>query len=106
LKDNEAIQAQEKTEAENKAFWDKLQISEDLNDNLTEFCEYIHRNIKSTGVYVGKLEPKMKPIQDDDDENAHIDNDAPEVLKFKHANEDHQLLMVGSVLNPDQGISH
>jgi len=31
----------------------------------------------------------MKPIKDDDDDAAHIDNDAPEVLKFKHANEDH-----------------
>lgn len=62
LKENEAVQAKEKTEAENQAFWDNLQKSEDLNDNLTELCEYIHRNIKSTGVYIGKLEPKMKPI--------------------------------------------
>ena len=91
---------------DNEAFWTKLTVSEDLNDNLTELCEYIHRNIKSTGVYIGKLEPKMKTIQDDDDDNAHIDTDAPEVLKFKHANQDHQQLMVGAVLNPDQGISH
>ena len=60
-----------------------------MNDNLTELCEYLHKNIKSTGVYIGKLEPKMKAIKDDDDDNAHIDADAPEVLKFKHANEDH-----------------
>lgn len=45
LKENEAIQAKEKKEEENKMFWDKLQLSEDLNDNLTEFCEYIHRNV-------------------------------------------------------------
>jgi|TARA_B110000285_G_C14628588_1_gene382363 hypothetical protein len=35
LKDNEVIQAKEKLEEENKKFWDELQISEDLNDNLT-----------------------------------------------------------------------
>lgn len=106
MKENEKIEAKEKTEAENKAFWDKLQTSEDLNDNLTELCEYLHRNIGATGVYIGKLEPKMKAIQDDDDENAHVDEDAPRVIKFKHANKDHQVLMVGSVLHPDQGISH
>lgn len=48
----------------------------------------------------------MKPIEEDADENAHIDSEAPEVLKFKHANKDHCELMVGSVLNPNQGISH
>jgi hypothetical protein len=31
----------------------------------------------------------MKPIEDDDDENAHIEEGAPLVLKFKHANQDH-----------------
>lgn len=48
----------------------------------------------------------MKPIEEDADENAHIDTEAPEVLKFKHANFDHQDLMVGAVLNPNQGICH
>lgn len=48
----------------------------------------------------------MKPINDDDDDAAHIDIEAPQVIKFKHANEDHQKLMVGRVLAPEMGISH
>ena len=48
----------------------------------------------------------MKDIAEDADENAHIDTEAPEVLKFKHANKDHVDLMVGKVLHPNQGISH
>lgn len=62
MKENEKIEAKENTESQNKAFWDKLYLSEDLNDNLTELCEYLHRNIGATGVYIGKLEPKMKKI--------------------------------------------
>lgn len=62
MKENEKIEAKENTESQNKAFWDKLYLSEDLNDNLTELCEYLHRNIGATGIYIGKLEPKMKKI--------------------------------------------
>jgi hypothetical protein len=60
-----------------------------LNDNLTELCDYLNKNIGATGVYISKLEPKMKEIEEDADENAHIDTEAPHVLKFKHANKDH-----------------
>jgi hypothetical protein len=91
----------EKLERENEAFWKKLAISDDLNDNLTELCNYLHKNIGATGVYMSKLEPKMKEIGDDAGENDHIDEEAPHVLKFKHANEDHQKLMIGAVLDPN-----
>ena len=104
--DDAKNQEQEKLEEENQAFWGKLVDSDDLNDNLTELCDYLHKNIGATGVYISKLEPKMKAIEEDADENAHIDTESPEVLKFKHANKDHCELMVGSVLNPNQGISH
>ena len=48
----------------------------------------------------------MKPINDDDDDTAHIDTEAPLVLKFKNANEDHESFMVGAVLTNDKGIAH
>ena len=43
----------------------------------------------------------MKTIKDDDDENAHIDEEAPKVIKFKHANSSHESIMIGKVLPPD-----
>jgi len=82
-----------------------LQESEDLNDNLTQLTDYISNNINATGVYIGKLEHRYKDIEDDDDETAHIEEDAPLVLKFKHASADHQF-MIGKILNPEQGICH
>lgn len=65
---------------ENEEFWIKLADSEDLNDNLTGLCNYIQRNLGATGVYIGKLQKNMKPINDDDNDQAHIDEEAPLVI--------------------------
>ena len=48
----------------------------------------------------------MKAIEDDAGEDDHIDTEAPVVLKFKHANKDHEDCMVGAVLTQENGISH
>ena len=98
--------AEQKNEKENNSFWAKLSDSADLNDNLTELANYMHKNVGATGVYIGKLEPEMREIKDDDDDTAHIAEDAPLVLKFKHANQDHEAIMVGRVLSQDKGICH
>lgn len=68
--------------------------------------EYVHSNVGSTGVYIGQLEPPLREIADDADENAHLDLERPEIIKFKHANEDHRDLITGTVLQPGEGISH
>jgi len=47
------LKAKADIDDENAAFWKKLEESEDLNDNLSELTNYIHRNIKATGVYIG-----------------------------------------------------
>jgi len=48
----------------------------------------------------------MKEIKDEDDDQAHIEESAPAVLKFKHANADHEDLMIGKVLEETKGICH
>ena len=48
----------------------------------------------------------MSPIAEDADENAHIAENAPLVIKFKHANKDHEKIMVGRILEQGQGICH
>ena len=56
--ENAKKEEQEKLEQENQSFWNKLTDSDDLNDNLTELCDYLNKNIGATGVYISKLEPK------------------------------------------------
>jgi len=83
-----------------------LKQSEDPFDNLEDFAQYIHDNIGSTGVYIGQLEPPRKEAADDADEDAHLDRDRPEIIKFKYANGDHKSLMVNTELSQGQGITH
>lgn len=66
----------------------------------------MHRNMGSTGVYIGQLEAPFKAIVEDADEDAHLDKASPEIIKFKFANSDHQSLVVGTNLEPSEGLSH
>ena len=74
--ENAKKEESDKLEQENQSFWSKLTDSDDLNDNLTELCDYLNKNIGATGVYISKLEPKMKEIEEDAGENDHIDTEA------------------------------
>lgn len=60
----------------------------------------------ATGVYVGKLEHPRITIEDKDNDRAHIDREAPKVIKYKYASPKDQEYMVGKILKPGQGLSH
>lgn len=49
------------------------------------------------------MTPK-KPIQEDDDDNAHKDDEAQKVLHFLNSTKDHQFL-VDQILKQEQGIT-
>ncbi len=103
------IQAKDKEAAEKEAkrlaFWNKLKKSDDLNDNLQELVDHLNSFTESSAVYIGKLVPPKKAINDDDDDVAHVDAEAPKIINFLNASESHEF-MVGQVLPPDEGISH
>lgn len=73
---------------------------------MEALAEYIHRNVGSTGVYIGELEPELLNINDDADETAHLDLNNPEVIKFKFANADHRTLLTNKVLRETEGVTH
>jgi len=106
IEENQKLKEQEEKDAQNEAFWKKLGESEDPFDNLGDFAEYLHKNIGSTGVYIGQLEPPFKEIPEDADDEAHLDKSKPDIIKFKFANEDHTNLIVGTHLEPSEGITH
>ena len=53
FKENEKIKKADKKTADNEKFWADLAASEDPHDNLGAFAEFMHRNMGSTGVYIG-----------------------------------------------------
>lgn len=63
-------------------------------------AQYIERNVNATGVYIGQLEASFNPISEDAADGDHMPEEPQEVIKFKHANDNHDF-MVGSVLKPE-----
>lgn len=86
-------------------FYDLLEKSEDLTDNLDELANFLKENTGATGVYIGKLEKPRRAINEDDDDKAHADRENPKIIKFMYATEDHSY-MKEKILKVDQGISH
>lgn len=87
------------------SFNDKVNVSDDLVDELGDLVDHLKYFTKATGCYVGKLVKPKKAITDDDNEKAHIDPEAEEVIKFIHANKDHEFI-VDQILTKEQGLSH
>jgi hypothetical protein len=50
--------------------------SYDLTDQLQDLANYLKDFTHATAVYIGKLVSPKKPITDEDDERAHIDEEA------------------------------
>lgn len=100
------MRAEQKKKQANDEFWETLELSEDPYDNLEGLAQYIHNNVGSTGVYIGQLEPPRLQINEDANEEDHLDLANPEVIKFKFANSDHKAVMQNKILGPKIGVSH
>ena len=94
-----------KKEEELNVFYRNMEKSDDLKDNLDEFCHFLQQKTGATGVYIGRLVPPLKAITDEDHDTAHIDEENPKVLHFQHTSEDHKF-MLDKILKPEEGISH
>ena len=95
-----AVEAEEK-----EVFWREIEESKDLEDNLQGLTEFLQKNTNSTGVYIGRLVYPSKKIADDDDDKAHLDSEAPKVIKYINASKNHEF-MIDAVLPPEEGITH
>ena len=56
-------------------------------------------------MYIGKLQyPELK-IKPDDNDTAHLDYEAAQVIKFIHSSEGSEFV-TGAVLKPEMGLTH
>lgn len=72
---------------------------------MPALAEFLKEFTESTGVYIGRLQYPERQIKIDDDDKAHLDYEAPKVIKFIHASKDHEF-MEGAVLPPTVGVTH
>ena len=93
-KEAEVKKQEEDEEAmKDRIFNEKIQFSSDLTDQLQELVDYLKMRTSSTAVYVGKLVSPKRPISDEDDETAHIDEEAAKIIHFMHATQGHEYLV-------------
>jgi hypothetical protein len=87
--------AQERDEEYQKfnKFQEKINFSNDLNDQLQDLANHLQEFTHSTAVYIGKLVSPKRPINEDDDENAHKDDDAPKIIHYINATKGHEYLV-------------
>jgi len=71
-----------------------------LTDNLQQLTDFLSENTQATGVYIGKLVYPRKPIQDDADDKAHLDEESAKVLEYVNATTDHKF-MLNRVITPE-----
>lgn len=81
-----------------------IQASSDLNDQLQLLVDHLQQATGATSVYIGKLVSPKKPIQEADDDEAHVDNESEKILLFQNSDKDHRF-MVDSILSKDQGLT-
>ena len=68
-----------------------------MTDHLKTFTN-------SSAVYIGKLVAPKKPIEEGDDDQAHVDDASEKIIHFTHANEEHSFL-VDQVLHKGNGLT-
>lgn len=95
-KDLETVKAQE------EEFKNRIQQTTDVDDCIDELVEYLKNQTETAACYIGKLEKVKKPISLLDNEKAHIDEDAPMVIRYISASK-HSEFMLGKVLTEEQG---
>lgn len=74
-------------------FYEKINFSTDLNDQLQDLANFIKTKSNATAVYIGKLVSPKRPIKDEDDEIAHRDDDANKIIHFINATKGHEFLV-------------
>lgn len=74
-------------------FYEKIGFSTDLTDQLQDLADFLKEFTDSTAVYIGKLVSPKRPIKDDDDDRAHIDEEAAKIIHYMNATKGHEYLV-------------
>ena len=93
-KKEDALVSQEAEKEEKiKSFYQKLEKSKDLNDQLQDLVDFLQEHTGATATYVGKLVMPKKKIEDGDNDTAHIEEGAANIIHFLNASQDHKFLI-------------
>lgn len=88
------------------AFFKKVNESDDHEEVLQDLSNYIQEYTQSTSVYVAKLVEEKNPIELDDDDTAHIKDDAGLYLDIYHASPKGFEFLLRKTIKSSEGVVH
>lgn len=85
-------------------FFEKLESSEDMEDQMQNLVDFLQAQTGATGVYIGQLRyPEKKLDHEALEDTGLFDEDAPKVVKYTHASKGHEF-MIDVVLEAEKGV--
>lgn len=88
------------------AFFKKVNESDDHEEILQDLSNYIQEYTQSTSVYVAKLVEEKNPIELDDDDTAHIKDDAGLYLDIYHSSPKGFEFLLRKTIKSSEGVVH
>lgn len=96
----------QKKEDKKQAFFKKVDEADDHEDLLQDLVDHIQEYTNSTSVYVAKLVQEKNEIEEDDDDTAHINEQAPLLLDIYHASPKGFEFVLRKTIKETEGVSH
>lgn len=87
-------------------FTNKVEKCDDHEDILQNLTDYLQEFTGSTSVYVAKLVAHKIPIEEDDDETAHVDDKTPMHLDIIHVSPKQYEFILRNTIEAHEGVSH
>ena len=90
---------------EGNEFEKLMKSTENYKDIMEPLCQYIKELTSATGVYIGELTTRKKPITDNDIMALPPDETAPQIIKYIAATEDHAFMKM-QYLESNKGVTY
>jgi len=84
---------------------DKFEKTDQIARELTGLCNFLQKYLDATGVYIGHVERMKRPITDESDDKAHVDETGTQIIFYVAACNDHKF-MVNNMLETEGSITY
>jgi hypothetical protein len=106
MEEKELADEQKLKDDKQSAFFKKVSESDDHEDVLEDLSNYLQEYTSSTSVYVAKLVEEKNPIDLDDDDTAHLVEDAKCHLDIYHASPKGFEFLLRKTIKSSEGVVH
>ncbi|CAI2387904.1 unnamed protein product [Moneuplotes crassus] len=106
LEEDDKKKIQKAKDDKEEAFFTKVEKCEDHEDIVQDLCEYLQEYTNSTSVFVSKLVQEKNPIEEDDNDKAHLKEDGALFLDIHHSAPEEFKFLLRKTIGIDEGVVH